>query len=291
MICRNYREGEQLKVADLNRIVVLIDRSETALTEVGWNIWRTSLVGPPHFHNEKEQIFYITSGVGKVVVGTEEYQVKPGSLVYVPAGTVHQTIVTGAEDLTYLLFNAFLSESKEGHASFKDHIRKVKNIRKQQAETGHPEVRGKSGQGRDEQSGKFFPNIAQGKLFEFGSNITRLLLDQAETQRCEAVVVIWPKGNRGAMVSHKEKEQTFFVLSGSGLVTVGEETKEVHVGDVVFIPWKTPHTTEARHENLSYLCINTYIVPGQYESFEAMYRKIAPGRRKRWESGDSGIGD
>ena len=61
MICRNYKEGEKLKVADLNEIVVLIDRSETALTEVGLNTWRANLTGPVHIHDQKEQIFFVTS--------------------------------------------------------------------------------------------------------------------------------------------------------------------------------------------------------------------------------------
>jgi len=54
-------------------------------------------------------------------------------MVYVPPKVVHQTIVTGSEPLSYLLFNAFLDASKEGHASFADHIQKVKSIRKEQA--------------------------------------------------------------------------------------------------------------------------------------------------------------
>jgi len=47
MICRNYHTGQKLDVAGLNEITVLIDRSETQLTEVGWNSWRKGLEGPP----------------------------------------------------------------------------------------------------------------------------------------------------------------------------------------------------------------------------------------------------
>ncbi|MDW8309610.1 MAG: cupin domain-containing protein, partial [Verrucomicrobiales bacterium] len=121
MICRSAQQAQRLDVAGLNEILVLVDRSETRLTEVGLNTWRKGLEGPPHSHEAKEQIFYVTAGSGVVVVGNARYAVRPGSLVYVPPRVIHQTIVTGEDPLTYLLFNAFLDASKEGHASFAEH--------------------------------------------------------------------------------------------------------------------------------------------------------------------------
>ena len=64
MLHRYYKDGQKLDVAGLNQITVLIDRSETELTEVGLNEWRPKLDGPPHKHDEKDQIFYISSGEG-----------------------------------------------------------------------------------------------------------------------------------------------------------------------------------------------------------------------------------
>ena len=40
----------------------------------------------------------------------------------------------------------------------------------------------------------------------------------------------------GAMVTDQEKEQTFFVLEGTGSVKVGEETQTIRAGDLVFVP-------------------------------------------------------
>ena len=54
MIHRYYKEGQKLDVAGLNEITVLLDRSETELTEIGWNCWRPNLDGPPHKHNDKD---------------------------------------------------------------------------------------------------------------------------------------------------------------------------------------------------------------------------------------------
>src|ERR1043166_2480502 len=154
MICRHYTNGEKLDVANLNELIVLIDRGETALTEVALNTWRAGLVGPPHSHETKEQIFYITSGAGTVVVGEGRYAVGPGSLVYVPAGVVHQTIAGPEAALDYLLINAFLDERKEGHASYAEHVEIMKGVRKRQAELGKADVDGAAGKLQVNGSGK-----------------------------------------------------------------------------------------------------------------------------------------
>ena len=59
MIVRNYKDGALLDVANLNKITVIFDRGESENTEVGHNEWRPRLDGPPHFHDEKEQVFYV----------------------------------------------------------------------------------------------------------------------------------------------------------------------------------------------------------------------------------------
>ncbi len=291
MIHRYYKNGQKLNVADLNEITVLIDRTETALTEVALNTWRAGLIGPPHSHDQKEQIFYITSGTGHVTVGAENFRVKPGDLLYVPLGVEHQTISDNNEDLNYILFNIFNNPEKEGHGTFAEHIEKVKHIRRQQANSGKALIENAVPSRTSEKKAKHIEDLNKGKLFEFGSNTTRLLLDRTETDRCETVVVSWPKGNKGARVVHKEKEQTFFVLSGMGIVTINDENAVVKLGDLVFVPWNAPHTTEAKDEDLTYLCLNTYVIEMQDGSFEEMYNRIAPGRIERWRSGDTRVGD
>jgi|GEM_PF-712382 len=291
MIHRHYTKGQKLNVADLNDMIVLIDRTETELTEVALNTWRAGLIGPPHRHDQKEQIFYITSGTGMVKVGNENFNVKPGCLVYVPLGVEHQTIASDHEALHYILFNVFNNPEKEGHGTFAEHIEKVKLIRKQQAETGNSSVENAEQSKASNKTPKHIDDLNKGKLYEFGSNTTRLLLDRTETEQFETVLVSWPKKNKGAMVAHTEKEQTFFVLSGSGIITIENEHASVKPGDIVFVPRNAPHTTEAKNEDLSYLCLNTYVVEMKGSSFEEMYHRIAPGRIERWEKHDSSVGD
>ncbi len=291
MICRYYKEGQKLDVAGLNEITVLIDRTESELTEVALNEWRGGMVGPPHSHAEKDQIFYITSGEGKILLADTEHDVKPGSLMYVPAGLVHRSTTTSAEPLGYILYNIFLTTSKEGHATFKDHIDQVKMIRKMQAEKGFSEVTGSEKTNKVEKEEKIIHDVMSGKNYDFGSNKTILLLDRTETSRCEFVVVEWPPHNRGAMVAHKEKEQTFFILSGTGKVTVGDETMDVKPGHIVFVPRNTPHTTESGDETLTYLCLNSLVTSTRDKSFDEMYQRIADQRINRWKSGTSEVGE
>ena len=290
MINRYYKEGQKLDVAGLNEITVLLDRSETEFSEIGWNCWRPNLDGPPHKHNDKDQIFYITDGVGKVRLGDQVFDVKPGCLAYVPAGMVHQTITTGNEPLCYVLFNVFNTQDKECHATFADHIEKVKQIRKQQAESGNVADDNEETL-VDVKACKFFTDVKDAKVYEFGSNTTTLLLDRNETNRVEFAVIKWREGMKGAMVAHKEKEQIFFVLDGEGEVTVDGVTQMVKPGHLVFVPRNTAHTTEATNGELTYLCLNSMVENMNDESFDAMYHRIIEGRLKRFESGDDSIGE
>jgi len=230
MILKQYDQGEVLDVAGLNEITVLIDRSRTARAELGLNTWAPGQNGPPHQHEAKEQIFFVIAGTGTVRVGDETFSVQPRNFIYVPAGVEHQTIAEGPGPLQYLLFNAFLSEDKEGHATFAEHIAAVKHTRRAQADQQDAAAGGGTAVvPATARRGKHIRDIFGVKMYEFGSNTTHLLLDRAETARCEVTVVSWPAGNKGAMVSHSEKEQTFFVLEGSGEVTVDGETRPVTV--------------------------------------------------------------
>jgi len=290
MINRYYKEGQKLDVAGLNEITVLLDRSETEFSEIGWNCWRPKLDGPPHKHNDKDQIFYITDGSGKIKLGEKEFEVSSGCLAYVPAGLAHQTITTGNEPLCYMLFNVFHTQDKEGHATFADHIEKVKQIRKHQAETGSVDADLEETPA-DIKACKFFPDVNNAKVYEFGSNTTTLLLDRNETNRVEFALIKWREGMQGAMVAHKEKEQIFFVLEGEGEVTVDGITETVKPGHMVFVPRNTPHTTKAVNGELVYLCLNSMVENMNDESFDAMYHRIIEGRIKRFESGDNSVGE
>ncbi len=290
MINKYYQNGQKLDVAGLNEITVLLDRSETEFTEIGWNCWTPQQDGPPHKHNDKDQIFYVTGGVGIIKLGNKEYPAKPGCLAYVPAGLVHQTITTTKERLCYMLFNIFISKDKEGHATFAEHIEQVKKIRRQQADSGVSDPDDEI-ELSEIKKHKFISNVFEGKVYEFGSNTSILLLDRTETNKHELTLVSWPEGNKGAMVAHKDKEQSFFVLEGEGRITIGSETEKVKPGHLIFVPRNTPHTTEATKGKLSYLCVNGLAGNAGDASFDQMYKRVSADRIKRWKSGSSDVGE
>ncbi|MDX1963200.1 MAG: cupin domain-containing protein [Pirellulales bacterium] len=55
-----------------------------------------------HYHVKSEEIYYITSGRGRVRVGHEYREVQPGDAVAIPPGALHQITGLGSEDLTFL---------------------------------------------------------------------------------------------------------------------------------------------------------------------------------------------
>ncbi len=250
MIHRNVDAGELLEVNELNTIRVSVDRSETALTETGLNCWRPGLIGPPHLQEAKGQMFLILGGQGTIKVGDERYEVEPGDLTYIPAKPPHQTIVKGEDELQYFLFNAYLDSSKEGHATFKEHIEIVRNIRSWQA--------------KEQQTGDIYvmagepvrqPRMA-GNVFE-PKNGETVLIQKSDTQKCEAVVVTADPS--AATRTYPDKEQTIYIASGQGVATVGDESSAVGPRDVVFVPAGTPSTIRSKTGTLTYVALNTFI--------------------------------
>jgi mannose-6-phosphate isomerase-like protein (cupin superfamily) len=58
-------------------------------------------------------------------------------------------------------------------------------------------------------------------------NTITLLIERNETNMLELALIRWPEGSKGAMAAHKDKEQTFFVRSGRGQVTIDGHTEEI----------------------------------------------------------------
>ncbi len=56
-------------------------------------------------HADAEEIYYVVSGSGRLVMDGEEFRVSKGQTVYIAAGVEHQSFNDGEEDLCY--FYAF----------------------------------------------------------------------------------------------------------------------------------------------------------------------------------------
>jgi mannose-6-phosphate isomerase-like protein (cupin superfamily) len=77
-------------------------------------------------------------------------------------------------------------------------------------------------------------------------NITSYLLVSAgtcDTEHLTITLVEMAPGGLQRLHAH-EPEQTYFILEGSGMMTVGSERRPVQAGDCVFIPSNSPHGLE-----------------------------------------------
>ena len=51
-------------------------------------------------------------------------------------------------------------------------------------------------------------------------------------------------GKRLSLQLHEHRAEHWVVVQGKALVTIGQEVKEVHTNESVFVPLKTPHRLE-----------------------------------------------
>jgi mannose-6-phosphate isomerase-like protein (cupin superfamily) len=55
-----------------------------------------------HYHRTTEEIYFFTSGSGRMRLGDEEREVRGGDCVVIPPGTEHKLWNTGSEPLVLL---------------------------------------------------------------------------------------------------------------------------------------------------------------------------------------------
>ncbi|MGH9897385.1 MAG: cupin domain-containing protein [Pyrinomonadaceae bacterium] len=76
-----------------------------------------------------------------------------------------------------------------------------------------------------------------------GSQI-RPLIDATTSpiKLCSLAEEILPPGAEVGLHHHELTEEVYYILSGSGLMKVGEEVREVKIGDAIFIPRQYLHS-------------------------------------------------
>lgn len=61
----------------------------------------------PHYHRISEELYYIIEGFGRARVGEQDFEIKKGSLIYVPTNTVHALENgSGSEELKVLCISS-----------------------------------------------------------------------------------------------------------------------------------------------------------------------------------------
>jgi mannose-6-phosphate isomerase-like protein (cupin superfamily) len=78
-----------------------------------------------------------------------------------------------------------------------------------------------------------------------GSEI-RPLIDRTTSgiTQCSLAEEMLPPGHAVAPHHHRQIEEIYYVVAGRGLMTVGDETREVEAGDAVYVPRGHRHTLE-----------------------------------------------
>lgn len=63
-----------------------------------------------HVHDDREEVYFVISGEGVMVIGEERFDIKPGDGLYVPAGLFHTTLQKGNQPLVVLWVTGRIDE-------------------------------------------------------------------------------------------------------------------------------------------------------------------------------------
>jgi mannose-6-phosphate isomerase-like protein (cupin superfamily) len=98
--------------------------------------------------------------------------------------------------------------------------------------------------------------------YRFPTHTNELVMDRSEAETSEVFLVILEPGEAPPVHTHHDTEQIFYILKGSGILQIVEDTEVnalVKIGDVVRIPAHTPHCIRCgNHERLVYLCVDCF---------------------------------
>lgn len=108
-----------------------------------------------------------------------------------------------------------------------------------------------------------------------GSEI-RPLVDRTTSsiERCSLAEETLPAGASVGRHHHLETEEIYYILQGSGQMTVGDEVRTVGAGDAIFIPRGHTHTLE----NTGPAPMTILLVCGPAYSYEDHHTEADDGR-------------
>lgn len=104
---------------------LVMDRSESATSEVFVVVLEPGEAPPRHKHDDTEQVFYVMSGQGRLWIEGEaqEFPVKPGDVVRIPVGVYHRIFCEGNETLRYLSIDCFIGGRPKDEPTWDAHVR------------------------------------------------------------------------------------------------------------------------------------------------------------------------
>lgn len=78
------------------------ERSPSKNLKMGYTIVYPTGRTTGHAHDDMEEVYFVLSGKGKMVIGKDEFAIQTGDAFYVPFGEFHVTYNTGIQPLKIL---------------------------------------------------------------------------------------------------------------------------------------------------------------------------------------------
>jgi uncharacterized cupin superfamily protein len=214
---------------------------------------------PVHVHGDEEEITHVLSGAGLSYEKGEAYPVKAGdTIVHLPLGKPH-TFLAGSEGLELLAF----SSGSDTSITFLPRAKVMWcGPRWVPLDSPHPfRAEGLAGPLAPPEPGERPPNVvAMGDVeADFGGR-RRALGAAAGAVAAGLNHVTLAAGEAGAPAHcHALEEELFYVLDGSGTLTLGQADHPLRPGDVVARPPSTAvaHSVHAGPQGLTYLVYGT----------------------------------
>jgi quercetin dioxygenase-like cupin family protein len=97
--------------------------------------------------------------------------------------------------------------------------------------------------------------------YEFPTHINDIIVDRAVAQNSEVFMVIVEDGKSVHHHQHADTEQIFYMLEGTGILSIGENKTEYGVkpGDVIRIPPTVLHSIRTNPgQNIKYLSVDCF---------------------------------
>ncbi|MBT8422177.1 MAG: cupin domain-containing protein [Gammaproteobacteria bacterium] len=91
--------------------------------------------------------------------------------------------------------------------------------------------------------------------------------------------------------AHLANDEALFIVSGSGALTIGDETDTVIAGDFIMLPKGEQHAhvlVNDSDNDLIYLCMSTMIMP-EVVHYPDSGKLGVLGSKDFWQSGDAGV--
>jgi quercetin dioxygenase-like cupin family protein len=105
--------------------------------------------------------------------------------------------------------------------------------------------------------------------YEFPTHINEIIVDRATSENSEVFMVIVEDGKSLNHHKHEDTEQIFYMIEGTGVLSIGEKKEETAIkpGDVIRIPPTVLHSVRTDPgQNIKYLSIDCFGKQPPHES-------------------------